>query len=142
MKTFVTLALLSVVTTISAAEWKPTDIHPKVFQMIDCWLSDTISPVITEINLDAVRSNRNQFDYDLVKKESKWVTFREDREMLRFSVLSSTNDEYTVLYQENGGGSLTTQRVIQFAISPRSVKVDGNNVTTTVLHLTSISIPK
>ncbi len=29
-------------------------IHPKVFNMIDCWISDSENPVVTEINLDAV----------------------------------------------------------------------------------------
>jgi hypothetical protein len=32
----------------------PLKIHPKVFSMINCWISDSESPVVTEINLDAV----------------------------------------------------------------------------------------
>jgi hypothetical protein len=47
----------------------PTLIHPLVFKLILCWDSDTISPVATEINLDAVYKNNDQFDYSRVTKE-------------------------------------------------------------------------
>ena len=39
-------------------------IHPKVFSMIDCWVSDSESPVVPEINLDAVERNGNEFYQD------------------------------------------------------------------------------
>jgi len=107
--------------------------------MVACWISDTTEPIVTEINLDAVRANRNQFDYDAVKKESEWITFREERMMLRFKVIGSKSDEYSIAYQENGGGSLTTQRIIRFAIMPRSVDIDGRRITVTVLRIISIS---
>src|SRR5438045_9544651 len=37
-------------------------IHPKVFSMIDSWVSDSESPVVTEINVDAVEKYRNEFN--------------------------------------------------------------------------------
>jgi hypothetical protein len=37
-------------------------IHPKVFNMIDCWISDSETPVVTEINLNAVEKNVNKFN--------------------------------------------------------------------------------
>src|SRR6184192_21935 len=48
-------------------------IHPKVFNMIDCWISDSESPVATEINLDAVEKNGNQFNTDDVKADGEWT---------------------------------------------------------------------
>jgi len=55
MKSLVALLIWSA-TLCRAAEVAPQDIHPKVFQMVDCWLSDNSAPVTTEINLDAVRA--------------------------------------------------------------------------------------
>jgi len=40
--------------TPAAEQSSALKIHPKVFSMIDCWISDSESPVLTEINLDAV----------------------------------------------------------------------------------------
>src|SRR5947207_62613 len=40
-----------------AAQTSALKIHPKVFSMINCWISDSESPVVTEINLDAVENN-------------------------------------------------------------------------------------
>jgi hypothetical protein len=41
-------------TTPITMQSTPLKIHPKVFSMINCWISDSESPVVTEINLDAV----------------------------------------------------------------------------------------
>src|SRR2546430_474437 len=48
-------------------------IHPKVFSMIDCWVSDSESPVVTEINLDAVEKNGNEFNQDRVSQDGEWM---------------------------------------------------------------------
>ena len=50
-------------------------IHPKVFNMIDCWISDSESPVVTEINLDAVERNANQFNGDGLKQDGDWLSY-------------------------------------------------------------------
>src|SRR5882724_5094487 len=50
--------------TPAAAQTSAPKIHPKVFRMITCWVSDSESPVVTEINLDAVEKNRNEFNQD------------------------------------------------------------------------------
>lgn len=121
-----------------AADWRLQDIHPKVFQMVDCWISDTSAPVLTEINLDAVRANRNQFDYKAVGTEGEWITYREGAEMLRFKPVISSKGEYTIVYQQNGGGSLTTQRTIRFAIARRKLEVDGRGIEATVLRVLSM----
>lgn len=48
-------------------------IHPRVFALVTCWPSDTDEPVVTEVNLDAVTRNRNQFDTTLVKTPGEWT---------------------------------------------------------------------
>src|ERR1051325_6226548 len=48
----------------AAMETSALEIHPKVFNMIDCWVSDSESPVVTEINLNAAEKNGNQFNED------------------------------------------------------------------------------
>src|SRR6266516_2162754 len=58
--------------TPAAAHTSALKIHPKVFNMIDCWISDSESPVVTEINLDAVVNieKRN------IRRDGKPVTIR------------------------------------------------------------------
>src|SRR5262249_15392224 len=50
-------------------------IHPKVFNMIDCWVSDSESPVATEINLNAVEKNGNQFNEDGLSQDGEWLNY-------------------------------------------------------------------
>ena len=49
-------AFLVLAALVRTAEWWPEDIHPRVFQIAACYLSDTAQPVVTEINLNAVRA--------------------------------------------------------------------------------------
>src|SRR5438067_6153878 len=58
-----------------AAQTSALKIHPKVFNMIDCWVSDSESPVVTEINLDAVEKNGNQFNRDGMSEDGEWLRF-------------------------------------------------------------------
>ena len=53
-------------------------IHPKAFAMVTCWLSDTEQPVVTEISLDAVRINRNQFYGLVTSSEDGWVRYSDE----------------------------------------------------------------
>src|SRR4029079_2600303 len=53
----------------------PLKIHPKVFNMIICWVSDSESPVATEINLNAVEKNGNQFNEEGLKQEGDWLGY-------------------------------------------------------------------
>ncbi len=115
-------------------------IHPKVFNMIDCWISDSESPVVSEINLNAVELNRNQFDYDEVKPDGEWVrcpTPESKDGFMRYRVLESKGNHYKIEYQENGGGSLTTSSIIEFDIQKRSIQRDGKPVTIRVLRVSS-----
>src|SRR6476469_1791855 len=102
---------------------EPLKIHPKVFNMIDCWISDSESPVITEINLDAVEKNGNQFNTDEVKPDGEWTrcpTPESKEGFMRYRVLESKGRHYKVEYQENGGGTLTTASIIEFDIQKRN----------------------
>jgi hypothetical protein len=115
-------------------------IHPKVFNMIDCWISDSQSPVVSEINLNAVELNRNQFDYDKVKPDGEWVRcpVPESKDgFMRYRVLESKGNHYKIEYQENGGGSLTTSSIIECDIQKRNIQRDGKPATIRVLRVSA-----
>jgi hypothetical protein len=61
------------VATPAATQTSALKIHPKVFSMINCWVLDSESPVVTEINLDAVEKNGNKFNEDGLKQEGEWL---------------------------------------------------------------------
>src|SRR5438876_2027023 len=124
----------------AAGKTSALKIHPKVFNMIDCWISDSESPVVTEINLDAVEKNGNQFNTDGVKPDGEWTRFPtpESKEgFMRYRVLESKGHHYKVEYQEIGGGTLTTASIIEFEIEKRNIRRDGKPVTIRVLRVSS-----
>lgn len=113
-------------------------IHPKVFSYIEGWLSDGESPVVTEINLDAVEVSGNQFEVDEVKKEDEWTRSPNgDGGFLRYRFTEHRGNHYKVVYQNNGGGSLTTAALIEFSVEKRDVKVEGKAKTIRVLKVLS-----
>jgi len=127
-------------TPTAAQSSAPTlKIHPKVFNMIDCWVSDSESPVVTEINLDAVEKNGNQFNGDDVKPDGEWLRcpVPDTNGFMRYRVIESKGNHYKVEYQENGGGTLTTASTIEFEIEKRSIRRDGEPVTIRVLRMSS-----
>jgi hypothetical protein len=120
-------------------------LHPRIFNMIDCWISDSESPVVTEINLDAVDKNGNQFNDDDLKVDGEWTrcpTPESKDGFMRFRVLNSKGSHYKVEYQENGGGTLTTASIIEFDIQKRSIQRDGKPASIRVLRVTSYSEKK
>ena len=124
----------------SAAARLDSPWHPLVFNMIESWLSDVENPVVTEINLDAVQRNRNQFDQDEVKKEGEWVVYRSpDNGFKRYRVIERKDNYYKVEYQDNGGGTLTTSAQIGFALEKREIVVDRRPKVINILRVTSYS---
>jgi hypothetical protein len=117
----------------------PLKIHPKIFTYIEGWLSDGESPIATEINLDAAEKSANQFNTDEIKLQDGWIRCpgRDGMGFLCYRVLESKGHHYKVAYQENGGGSLTTQAIIEFNIEKREIKVDGKPETIRVLRVLS-----
>ena len=61
--------------TPAATQTSALKIHPKVFSMISCWISDSESPVVTEINLDAVEKDGNEFNQNGLKQGGNWLQF-------------------------------------------------------------------
>jgi hypothetical protein len=114
-------------------------IHPKVFNMIDCWVSDSESPVATEINLNAVEKNGNQFNEDGLKQDGEWLSYSlpDTGGFMRYRVLEAKGNHYKVEYQENGGGTLTTASTIEFEIDKRHIRHNGSPVTIRVLRVSS-----
>jgi hypothetical protein len=114
--------------------------HPTVFSMIESWISDVESPVVTEVNLDAVQRNRNQFDHDEVKQEGEWVVYRvPEGGFKRYRVIEHKDNYYRVEYQENGGGTLTTGSQIGFTLDKRKILVDGKSKAINILKVISYS---
>ena len=114
-------------------------IHPKVFNMIDCWVSDSESPVATEINLNAVEKNGNQFNEDGLKQDGDWLVYSvpDTGGFMRYRVLEAKGNHYKVEYQENGGGTLTTASTIEFEIEKRHIRQNGSPMTIRVLRVSS-----
>ena len=114
-------------------------IHPKVFNMIDCWISDSESPVATEINLNAVEKNGNQFNEDGLKQNGDWLIYSspDTGGFMRYRVLESKGNHYKIEYQENGGGTLTTASTIEFDIDKRNIRRNGSPMTVRVLRVSS-----
>jgi hypothetical protein len=122
-----------------AAEMSTLKIHPKVFNMIECWITDLESPVVTEINLDAIEKNGNQFNEDGLKQDAEWLTYSipDTGGFMRYRVVESKGKHHKIEYQENGGGTLTTVATIEFDIEKRNIRRDGNPLTIHVLRVSS-----
>jgi hypothetical protein len=114
-------------------------VHPKVFNMIDCWISDSESPVATEINLNAVEKNGNQFNEDGLKQDGDWLIYSlpDTGGFMRYRVLEAKGNHYKIEYQENSGGSLTTASTIEFEIDKRHIRHNGSPMTIRVLRVSS-----
>jgi hypothetical protein len=122
-----------------ATEKSALKIHPKVFNMIDSWISDSESPVATEINLNAVEKNGNQFNEDGLKQDGDWLVYSvpDTGGFMRYRVLEAKGSHYKVEYQENGGGTLTTASTIEFEIEKRHIRRNGSPMTIRVLRVSS-----
>jgi hypothetical protein len=123
----------------AAVQTSALKIHPKVFSMIDCWVSDSESPVVTEINLDAVERNGNEFNQDGVRQDGDWLrcSMPDTNGFMRYRVLESKANHYKVEYQENGGGTLTTSSTIEFEIENLEIHREGKPATIRVLRVSS-----
>jgi hypothetical protein len=122
-----------------AAQTSSRKIHPKVFSMVKCWISDSESPVVTEINLDAVEKNGNEFNDEGLKQDGQWLQcpVPDTNGFMRYRVMESKRDHYKVEFQENGGGTLTTASTIEFDIEHRNIERQGKPVTIRVLRVSS-----
>lgn len=114
--------------------------HPMVFSMVESWISDAASPVVAEINLDAVQRNRNQFDHDAVRQEGPWVVYPVPKGgFKRYRVMEHKGNNYKVEFQDNGGGTLTTSSQIGFTLGQREILVDGKPKAINTLRVVSFS---
>ena len=129
----------SPVTHAPATDTSALKIHPKVFNMIDCWVSDSESPVATEINLNAVAKNGNQFNEDGLKEDGDWLVYSvpDTGGFMRYRVLETKGTHYKIEYQENGGGTLTTACTIEFEIEKRHIRHNGSPMTIRALRVSS-----
>lgn len=116
-------------------------LHPKVFSMVECWISDEVAPVVTEFNLEALEKNENQFLIDDVKQEDGWTKCPNEggTGFLRYRVLEATGNRYKVEFQSNGGGTLTSAYVIDLSVDKREIQVQGKEETIKVLRVLGFS---
>ena len=116
-------------------------VHPKVFNLIDCWISDSESPVVTEINLDAVEKNGNEFNDAELRQDGEWTQcpLPDTNGFMRYRVVEAKGNHYKVEYQENGGGTLTTASIIEFSVEKRTIRKDDKPATIRVLRVLSYS---
>jgi hypothetical protein len=56
---------------------------------------------------------------------------------MRYRVLELKGNRYKVEYQENGGGSLTTDSTVEFSIEKRTIQRDGKPIVLRVLRVLS-----
>src|SRR5919197_1150385 len=91
-------AFLPTSSSSAATETSALKIHPKVFNMIDCWISDSESPVATEINLNAVEKNGNQFNEDGLKQDADWLVYSlpDTGGFMRYRVLEAKGNHHKV----------------------------------------------
>jgi hypothetical protein len=129
----------NVTASASPAEKSALKIHPKVFNLIDSWVSDSESPVATEINLSAVEKNGNQFNEEGLKQDGDWLVYSvpDTGGFMRYRVLEAKGNHYKIEYQENGGGTLTTASTIEFDIEKRHIRQNGSPMTIRVLRVSS-----
>ena len=142
MRTKLAILILAFWLTGSASAGERMDPawHPTIFSMIESWISDVESPVVTEVNLDAVQRNRNQFDLDEVKQEGEWVVYRvPEGGFKRYRVIEHKDKYYKVEYQDNGGGTLTTNSRIGFTLEKREMVVVGRSKAINILRIISYS---
>lgn len=123
-------------TTQPAIEPLPV-IHPKVFSMVRCWWSDTEQPIVTEINLDAVEANRNQFDYGSIINNGQWISVKSDDSSgyMRYQVIGRKGNLVYLKFQDNGGGSLTYECELGISFSHRTIEFNGRPKLIRVLRI-------
>jgi hypothetical protein len=121
----------------------PAGLHPHVFAMVVCWPSDTGQPVVTEINLDAVEQNRNQFPQDKVKQRDSWFEYvpSEGGGFERYRLLAADNGRFTAEFQQNSGGTLTSVFIVQFMITSRELQQSGRTDLCRVLRVLGCKSP-
>ena len=84
--------------------------------MIDCWISDSESPVATEINLNAVEKNGNQFNEDGLKEDGEWLSYSspDTGGFMRYRVLEAKGNHYKIEKRHiRRNGSPMTIRVLR-----------------------------
>ena len=116
-------------------------LHPKIFEMFECWTSDTQYPVVLEINLDAVEADSNQFDFQSISRDGDWFVYKKaDSGFLRYKALKRDGRVYTFLYQSNGCGSLTLNYEVTCKIDCRTLSVDGRESDVKTLKVISFKL--
>jgi uncharacterized protein len=116
-------------------------IHPKALQQVICLLSDQREPVVTEINLDAVKANSNQFNDGAVKVDGQSVAYSQEDEGVVERIgyrYEQTGNNIVFNFFENDGGTLTRTVKIVGQVAERDVLVDKKMAAIKVLRILEV----
>jgi hypothetical protein len=132
-----TVSLRPLQPPVSLFDAKLPALHPHVFAMITCWPSDTAQPVVTEINLDAVKQNRNQFPQDKVQQRDSWFEYAPGKGggFERYRIVAADKGRFTAEFQQNSGGTLTSVSIVHFTIASRELQHRGRTNCCRVLRV-------
>ena len=116
------------------------EIHPLAFSLIPCWISDTESPEVIEINLTAVRKNKNKYDNNKIMIKGEWISFKDINLNIeyKYKKLQNFDDTYKILFVEDAGGSNPNSTEIKYIIEKRTFKINNIEKEIDVLKITEI----
>lgn len=123
--------------TVLAPDAVAGPLHPRAFELVTCWMSDTVQPVVTEVSLDALAGNDDQF-LGPVTRDGEWVQApgAEGEGFLRYRVIGLDPDRTTTVeFQSNAGGTLTTSARIGYRLLERTIQQDGETRILRVLRI-------
>lgn len=115
----------------------PELLHPRAFELVTCWMSDTVQPVATELSLDAIAGNDDQF-IGPVTRDGEWVQApgSDGEGFLRYRVLGRDTGGVTMVeFQANAGGTLTSSARIGYRLIARTFDRDGRKQGLRVLRV-------
>ena len=119
-------------------------IHPLALENALCWMSDTENPVFPQISLTAIARNRNQYDYDAIEYDGKWVRSvekgEEDGEEIYLSYYTEEGPDgtLTIHFWANYGGSFSVYTGITGRVGTKTLLMDGSETTIDIFDITGI----
>ncbi len=117
-------------------------IHPRALENALCWIADTESLEYPQISLTAIAQNRNQYPYDEIEYDEKWVRYseEEDGEEMRLSYYTEElpDGALTIHFWSNSGGSFSIYTGITGRVSTKTILINGEEKTIEIFDITGI----
>ncbi len=117
-------------------------IHPLALENALCWISDTENPVFPQISVTAIERNRNQYGYDEIEYDDKWVrySYQEDEEDITLSYYTEEGPDgaLAIHFWANYGGSFSVYTGITGRMGSKTLMMDGNETVIDIFDITGI----